>query len=363
VKTKELIIQGLKAVGGGLEVTPGMLEKINRYALSPMTAEKVYVRKFMVANSGVDRDNERFPKGVLEDFAHSLPGKGYFNNDGGHPGGFGGQRGAGQGLWFDAYVEDMPLDRFAELTGSRPKLAPGEDGISALTALMYMPVHPDNELMRLNLDAGIHRFVSIGFRAADLSPVYDECDNRALLYWEYQAPGEALEASSVYLGAQHGAVVVKSFGAGIHMRTEMVNITEGGQEDMDKEDVKELEEYRLKVPAMQGLITDLKALGIGSVEDAKAMLARAADGDAYRKDLSERLSLRLTQLKRLPEEPEKKEARMKLYSAWPIAELKAAVEDAETEVRKLLPDAAELPGEVGKREPEGGKKNRFLYVR
>jgi hypothetical protein len=205
--------------------------------------------------------------------------------------------------------------------------------------------------------------VSIGFRAADLTPVYDEGDNRALLYWEYQAPGEALEASSVYLGAQYGAVVVKSFGAGIHMKTEKVNITEGGHEAMDKEDVKELEEYRQKFPAMQGLITDLEALGIGSVEDAKAMLARAADGDAYRKDLSERLSLRLTQLKRLPEEPEKKDARLKLYAAWPIAELKAAVEDAEAEVRKLLPDAAELPGEVGKREPEGGKKNRFLYVR
>src|SRR5207244_9627562 len=46
-----------------------------RYALAPLGAEALYVRRMVLANDALDRTYERFPPAVLERFAERLPGK------------------------------------------------------------------------------------------------------------------------------------------------------------------------------------------------------------------------------------------------------------------------------------------------
>src|SRR6266446_5031463 len=50
-----------------------------RYALAPLAAEELYVRRMVLANDALDRTYERFPAAVLERFAQTLPGKPVLN--------------------------------------------------------------------------------------------------------------------------------------------------------------------------------------------------------------------------------------------------------------------------------------------
>jgi hypothetical protein len=77
----------------GAEVTPEILGKINRYALKKLNADEVFVRKYLMAHNAVDRDNERFPEKLLDDFAATFPGKSFLV---GHARG-----GPGKGLYFE----------------------------------------------------------------------------------------------------------------------------------------------------------------------------------------------------------------------------------------------------------------------
>lgn len=175
-------------------VTQGMLSRINNFALKPLTTEEVYVRKFLMAHNAVDRDNERFPEGLLDDFAATFPGKALLV---GHD-----RSGPGKGLFFDASTEEMTPDQFTALTGESVRLPEGIANAKVLWAWAYMLQQFNGEIIA-NLDAGIYRHASIGFRASDLNPVKGAYDNT--LFWEYVPPGEALEGSIVWLGAQPGA--------------------------------------------------------------------------------------------------------------------------------------------------------------
>ena len=60
----------------GVADAEGELRLINeRFALEPLTADEVYVRKMRLCNDGVDRTGERFSLGYLERFRETLPGK------------------------------------------------------------------------------------------------------------------------------------------------------------------------------------------------------------------------------------------------------------------------------------------------
>src|SRR4030042_5966181 len=93
----------------GAEVTPEILGKINRYALKTLSADEVFVRKYLMAHNAIDRDNERFSEKILDDFAATFPGKSFLV---GHD-----RRGPGKGLYFDALTEEMTPDQFKALTG------------------------------------------------------------------------------------------------------------------------------------------------------------------------------------------------------------------------------------------------------
>lgn len=195
---------GLKAaVAAGAEITPELLAKINAFALKPLSADEVYARKFLMCHSAIDRDNERFPEDLLDHFATTFPGKSFlFAHDRGEflP----------LGLFFDASPEVMAGEQFKLLTGEAAQLPDGVSTVKVVWAWAYMLKEHRQEIVA-NIDAGIYRHVSIGFRAADIRPVKKEV-NGPTLYWEYVGPGEATEGSLVWLGAQPGATVHKTAG-------------------------------------------------------------------------------------------------------------------------------------------------------
>lgn len=229
IKHKGLSVVGAKVAG--TDITPEMLAKINVYALTPLTTEQIYVRKFLVAHNGIDRDRDRFPDDVLADFAATLPGKGFRCNGVGHP--MYGSGGPGEGLWFDAATEELTPAKFKNLTTEPIKLPKGQKTVTVLWGWMYTLAA--NETMIANIEAGIYRHVSIGFRATDCNAVKDEV-NGSTLYLEYVGPAEATEASMVWLGAQPGATSQKALfddpegGDASHLNDER----EGGRKKMEQ---------------------------------------------------------------------------------------------------------------------------------
>jgi hypothetical protein len=190
-----------KAASSGVALSPSDLEAINGFALSPLSSESIYSRKVLLAHNAVDRDRERFQESLLDDFASTLPGKSFLwahNRRDYTP----------YGLWFKAETEEITRERFVELTGEDPRLPEGTSTVKVLWAWFYVVKNGNGPLIE-NVEAGILRHFSIGFDAKDLVPVRGKFDE--VLFWEYLGPGEALEGSLVWLGAQNGATAQKAY--------------------------------------------------------------------------------------------------------------------------------------------------------
>lgn len=184
------------------------LDAIHQYTLADMSAEQLYVRTFVIAHNGIDRDREAFDEALLADFARTLPGKGLFVK---HPNDWGNaDRGApGEGRWFAARLDRMSLDEARKILREPDlKFPPGVQTAVLLLADGYMVRTPDNAALLLKIDAGVVGDVSVGFTAKDYERITDEQGNE-LNAWRLLGPGEALEASLVWLGAQPGARAIK----------------------------------------------------------------------------------------------------------------------------------------------------------
>jgi len=195
---------GGKAASVGVAAEAGVLAKINRFALKDLSADEVFVRKQLLCHNGVDRDNERFPESMLDEFSATLPGKNvlYFHEK---------RTFLPLGLYFDAATEVMPPEKFKELTGEEIRLPAGTSEAKVLWAWYYVVKTPDVESVLANIEGGVYRHWSIGFGAADLVGVKTDVNGPAQ-YYEYVSPGEAREGSLVWLGAQPGATSQKSAG-------------------------------------------------------------------------------------------------------------------------------------------------------
>jgi len=198
------------AVNGRRSAAPTKreLDLINRFARRPLAADEVYVGESDLCNDRVDRAFERFTPQVLQDFAESLPGKSLLagHDHGSLP----------MGLWFDA------------------RLRRDEHAVTHLRPSYYIVKTRDNEHHRTQLDGGVYRYASIGFRAQDL--VCDIC-GKSWFGWECQhypgkaydvggqrvvatahymrsdaQPAEAVEGSMVYLGCQYDAELKAAMG-------------------------------------------------------------------------------------------------------------------------------------------------------
>jgi hypothetical protein len=325
---------GCKAVSvAGSEVTPEMLAKINSFALNSLTVEQVYVRKFLFCHSAIDRDVERFPKALLEDFAATFPGKSFlFNHE---------RRSSPFGLFFDAITEDMSPEQFKTLTSVEPNLPESEKSITVVWAWSYMLNEEFNSQITKNLDAGIYRHVSIGFSATDLTAVKKEI-NGPTLYWEYVAPGEALEGSLVWLGAQPGATAQKNLKDQDNHKQEVVSM---------KTIIALLVGLGFKT-LTETATEDQIASGIKSLMDEKAARIKALEkdaeeGKAYRDDMVKTYVASKAKLGEVAETPEAQAGLKTVAAGYPLDFLKSEIKHLQTRIEKQFPAETQVKGEDG----------------
>lgn len=342
-------IYSIKGLSSGKELTDAQLIKINSYAVVPLTKDQVHYAQLLMAHNGIDRDRERFNEEGLEDFARTLPGKGFFVE--GHPGGWTGHGGPGEGLFFDARVVQMSPAEFKAKTLEDIELPDGVLMVSCLMADAYVLVLDSNSDTRAKMNAGIIRFSSIGFKA----PYYSITDDHGNhIYGEYRSKGEALEGSLVWLGAQPGAGVMKSAGS---PKTATGSVEEQPNHDKAKGDLPAMEKQLLilgtrlgKTFTVDTLADSILALvgekdaSIKTLTDQVATLTPdAADGKAFRKGLIEDLIKASVLLGEMKSDEASQKAEETYYMTVPIERLKTLSGKAMTQARKQFPDKYELP--------------------
>lgn len=195
-----------KGAGGDGTPTAEQVAAINAFTLREFTPEQLYVREFVVCHNGIDRDRECIDEALLAKFAASLPGKGLFIK---HPMSWDGDSGPGEGRWFAARVERMPLAEARTLLREPTfALPPDRSEAQVLLASAYLARDDSTRDLINKVDAGIAGDVSIGFSTSGRADVLDPATGNRIAV-RLLGPGEALEASLVWLGAQPGARAVK----------------------------------------------------------------------------------------------------------------------------------------------------------
>lgn len=236
------------AVKAGGKPGEDQLKLINRFTLDELTEDQVYVRTAILAHSGIDRDRDAFEKALLEDFARTLPGKGLFVK---HPGGWDGDSSPGVGRWFDARVVEVSKEKARELLREPGLQFPEEDDKAYLLEADYFTVRTEkNSDLIIGINAGIVSDVSIGFAASKRSAMAKN-DEGEVLAWRVHAPGEALEGSLVWLGAQPGARTVKNHDRGQQGLIDDID-TEGKAVDLEQK----LKEAKNKNTELEGKVTE-----------------------------------------------------------------------------------------------------------
>lgn len=330
---------GFKGSGMGAEVTPEMLAKINRYALTPLTAEQVFVRKFLMAHNCIDRDNECFPNEMLDQFAATMPGKSLLT---GHD-----RKGLPCGKFFEASTEVMSCEQFKALTDVEPRLPNGVDQCKVMWAWVYLVKTPSNEDLTLQIDGGVCDHCSIGFAAADLRAVR-ETPSGPTKYYEYVSPGEALEGSLVWLGAQPGATAQKAFDK--NRETE-------GEKDMKilVVGIGSLLGKTLAVDTSEeALLNEVKTLVSGKDAKIKELEPLAEEGKAYRADLVADTVKFASLIGEIEDNEKAKKDEEEFLKTVPIARLKAQRDKYESRAREKFPAHAMFTGkDQGDREKQG----------
>lgn len=277
-RTKTLALH-VKAAAAGAP-TEEQLAAIRAYTLRDFTADELVVREVLLAHNGIDRDNEVFDEALLADFERTLPGKGVFIR---HPGGWNGDGGPGEGRCFGAGIERMSFDEARKLLGDPDlQFPPDRQQAVVLRAQAYFVKTPDNTALLLKMDAGIVADCSIGFCAESYAPIVDG-EGRELTARRVMGPGEALEFSFVWLGAQPGARAVKS---AHRTEEETMNL-----EEQLKAAKAEAEQLKAKVAdgakAAAALEAARKALGDDAalIDAPEKLAALVASGKSYRATL------------------------------------------------------------------------------
>jgi len=197
--------------------------------------------------------------------------------------------------------------------------------------------------------AGIARHASIGFAAANLVRVNDE-ESGETLYWEYKSPGEALEGSLVWLGAQPGATVTKS--------AKDVNIDEADDKsrkegrkmkeimkalglaaDADTgEALQTIQAFREKGVRLKTLEEVVEPLGENlNRKHVEELIALSGDGKAYRKDLISRQIKAERLLGRTGDADDDTTEREKQLSARSLDEIRGDLEYLEKQAAEKFP--------------------------
>ncbi len=177
--------------------TPEQLEKINRQSRAALTAEQVYCFSVRLCDDRPDRDNERFDTDALPRLAELFIGK----------------TGICDHSW-------SAKDQVARIFDARTE-PEGEATILRAWAYMLRGEHTDPIIA--NIEAGIHREVSVGCamaktRCSVCGADYGSCEHRKGEVYGGQTcccvlsePVDAYEFSFVAVPAQPAAGVMKGF--------------------------------------------------------------------------------------------------------------------------------------------------------
>lgn len=316
-----------KAAGG--VPTPEQMGAINALALVELKDSDVYVRTFYVAHNGIDRDLEVLDDTLLDDLARTLPGKGLFVR---HPGGWDGDSGPGEGRWFAAKVVSMTPDKAREvLREPGLRFAPGTDTAKILEASAYIVHTPENKTLTLKIDGGVAGDVSIGFRANDRTGIKDGDGNT--IAQRLHAPGEAYEASLVWLGAQPGARAYKG-AQPINPDGDLTMDTKQLETQLATANTK-LADLTPKASRYEAIV---KEIGGELADDPAQLGARVKEAQAFRKALVENI-VRLERLAGVTKGDDKAavDAATKVYEGLPIEKLQAL----EGRMKAIAPKGAE----------------------
>lgn len=319
---------------GTSNVTPEQLATINKFALAALTVEQVHVRKYLMAHNGIDRDVERFTESLLDDYARTLPGKGFFVE--GHPSSWPGSGGPGKGRFFAAYTEEMTPEAFKSLTNEEIRLPEGVTTAKVVWGEAYLLRLDSNKDTIANIDGGVYSFVSIGFKA----PYFDVTDERGnFRYGEYRPKGEALEGSLVWLGAQPGATVHKAFDPEPpEHRSQEDHTSRTGGNGIMKEFIEKLKKaFSGKIFTEEGLLEEIKGLITEKDERIKALEPEAADGRAYRKSLIDDAVKFGALLGDIGTDAEAQKKEADFMATWPIDRLKSQRDRYEKQAREKFP--------------------------
>ncbi len=194
----------------GIAVTEEILERINKYSVTPLTAQQVYCFSVLLCDNDIDRDNEKFDTKALEKLAELYVGRtGIFDHD---------PKGAKQSARiYAAEVKEHP-DR---------KTADGEV-YTALMGYAYMVRTDENKALIAEIDGGIKKEVSVGCAVAKktcsvcgsdmmkggCAHIKGKLYGDSLCYAILEEPTDAYEWSFVAVPAQRNAGVTKKFTEG-----------------------------------------------------------------------------------------------------------------------------------------------------
>ena len=234
-------------------VNKSELELINTYSRRELKEDEVYVFSVVLCDNDVDRDFERFTVESLEKLSKLFVGKtGIFDHN------------------------PKAQNQTARIISCSVEAVQGKknsvgDDYFRLVARAYMPVSESNKELRLSIDSGITREVSVGcavektlcsickndINSNDCSHIKGESYNGELCFGELVNPYDAYEFSFVAIPAQKQAGVIKSFKGKDRKVSDILKSIEKGESlTLSDNDCKRLVKYieNLKKQAYDGAV-------------------------------------------------------------------------------------------------------------
>ena len=203
----------------------GELELINSYTRRELNEDEVYVFSVVLCDNDIDRDYERFTVESLEKLSRLFVGK-------------------------TGILDHNPKaeNQTARIISCKVEAVQGKknsvgDDYFRLTARVYMPKTEGNKELRLKIDSGITREISVGcaventicsicgnnIHSSECSHMKGETYGGQLCYGELVNPFDAYEFSFVAVPAQKEAGVIKSFKGKENKMPDILQLIEKGE--------------------------------------------------------------------------------------------------------------------------------------
>lgn len=266
------------------QIEQGEIDLINQYTRRKMSEDEVYVFSVSLCDNDIDRDFERFTVESLTSLEKLFVGKtGVFDHN------------------------PKAENQTARIISCKVESVEGKknaigDQYFRLVARAYMPISEKNEDLRLAIDSGILKEVSVGcqvketrcsicgkaINSVECNHYKGETYNGKLCYGELIKPLDAYEWSFVAIPAQKEAGVIKAFNRKENNMTDILKSIECSEAvTLSEKDSRKLKEYiaSLKKQAADGamyrnsLIADvLKYSAIIQPEISRETMKSVANG-------------------------------------------------------------------------------------